>query len=98
MICQHWSSFHSLHPTQSRLKTLPLAGVKNAFLFNQYYGTCTLYTFKNYFMSKLQCLYMVIILHNKYCLSLGMVIPVLMWMAVESATFYKINKPKENDK
>jgi len=41
---------------------------------------------------------MVIILHNKYCVSLGMVIPLLMWMAVESATFYKINKPKENDK
>jgi hypothetical protein len=58
----------------------------------------TLHTSTNYFMTKLQCVYMVIILHNKCYLSLGMVIPVCMWMAVESATFYKINKPKENDK
>jgi len=58
----------------------------------------TLYAFINYFMSKLQCLYMVIILHNKYCLSLGMVTPLLVWMAAESATIYKINKPKGNDK
>jgi hypothetical protein len=37
--CQHWSSFHSLHPIQSGQKTLPLVGAKIAFLFNQYCGT-----------------------------------------------------------
>jgi hypothetical protein len=55
-------------------------------------------TSQNIDLSSWDILYMVIILHNKCCLSLGMVIPLFMWMAVESATLYKINKPKENDK